>query len=812
MRRHRVTVVNYSLSVVAAALVLSASSCSFNGGAALEAPLASAQRTEAAGLTQEASVACRPQECFGSAIALLRSGEADRAKLGLTELADRYPDTVWAARASFVLADLAIEEGSREALGLLEDASTLTDIGDYILLNKARALKNSGLLEESLAAYGSMDTLYPDSVLRAEARFRRAVALMEAGDYARARRAFSDFIKDFPENILVPDALLDSAVSSIVLDEAAEAVKAANAMLVRYPAHPLARYAESIASRLKKDASAPELTMEERSMRADRLFANARYNDAAAEYAYIAKNAGERERQRSTFRLALSQVRLKKYDLAEKTLNGYLGLREPDREREALYWLAFTAARQGKEELLGETGKRLWVKYPKSAERARAMLLLANLYQGRSRQDKAVSIFRQVVNEFRETDAADDALWSIGWSAYRAARYPEAFKSFQSYRDANPKGKRKGQFLYWSGRSLEKTGRGKEAADYYNRVCAEDPAYYCQMSRGRLDALNGNNLKAALTPLEPMAPNGEQTVDLPAGAASNEDLRSDGRREAADDRGAEAQEGPGGSELSLDVHYLAARELLILALPASASKEISVLTSRYTDDPESLQDLADLFYQAEDYYSALRIYHNYLSKTDPRGRPDAAAGLRAYSFPPGLVESVRLKAPAGVDPCLVAAVMREESSFNPKAVSVTGALGLMQIMPSTGIFVAKELGRDGFEPRDLLNPETNIRIGSWYLGYLGRKYNNDIVLTIAGYNAGPGAVKRWRETLPSEFDEFIESIPYTETRNYAKRVLKSYNEFRKASETALRQGAARPDILIQKKSPAAFGRTDKERS
>ncbi|MBI5587005.1 MAG: transglycosylase SLT domain-containing protein [Deltaproteobacteria bacterium] len=811
MRRHRVTVVNYSLSVVATALALSASSCSFNRGAALEVPATAAQRTEAAGLTQEVDGACRPQECFGSAIALLRSGEAERAKLGLTELADRYPDTVWAARASFVLADFAIEEGSREALGLLEDASTLTDIGDYILLNKARALKNSGLLDASLAAYGSLDTLYPDSVLRAEARFRKAVALMEAGDYTRARRAFSDFIRDFPDNILVPDALLDSAVSSIVLNETTEAVKAANAILVRYPAHPLARYAESIVSRLKKDASAPELTTEERFMRADRLFANARYNDAAAEYAYIAKNAGERERQRSTFRLAVTQVRLKKYDLAEKTLNGYLGLREPEREREALYWLAFTAARQGKEELLGDTGKRLGVKYPKSAERARAMLLLANLYQGRARQDKAVSIFRQVVNEFGETDASDEALWSIGWSAYRAGRYPEAFKSFQSYRDTNPKGKRKGQFLYWSGRSLEKTGRGKEAAAYYNRVCAADPAYYCQMSRGRLDAINGINIKAALTPPEPMAPNGAQTADVTAEAQRNDDFYADGRNERTDDRGADPQEDP-RSELSLDVHYLAARELLILALPASASKELSVLTSMYTDDPESLQDLAGLFYQAEDYYSALRIYYDYLSKTDPHERTDAATELRAYSFPPGLVESVRHKAPAGVDPCLVAAVMREESSFNPKAVSVTGALGLMQIMPSTGMFVAKELGRAGFEPKELLNPETNIRIGSWYLWYLGRKYNNDIVLTIAGYNAGPGAVKRWQETLPSEFDEFIESIPYTETRNYAKRVLKSYNEFRRASGTAFRQGAAIPDILIQKKSPAAFGRADKERS
>lgn len=799
-------VLQYILIVTALALMLSASSCSLHRGAVPGTTATAAAVSRAAAGAQEIPGMCGPEDCFGSALALLRSGDAWAGRLRLTELADRYPDTVWGARASYLLAGYAIEEGSREALALLDDAGSLTDIGDYILFNRALAFKNLGLLDASLAAYDSIPVQYPDSPLNSEARFRKASALMEAGFYARARTVFSAFIKDHPESALVPEALLDVAISSVVLDEKAEAAKAANRILLSYPAHPTAKYAVALVSELRKSLEFPELTLEERFKRAERLFSHARYNEAIAEYSYLSKNAGERDRQRSTLKLAVCEARLKRYDLAEKALKDYLESRNPEKESEALYWLALAAARQGKEDLLVGSVRSLSVKYPKSTERARALLLLANLYGGRGLKDKAAFVLRQVAGEFKNTEAGDEALWSIGWSAYRAGRYSEALETFGPYGEANPKGRQRGQFLYWSGRSLEKTGMKKEAAFEYNRVCASGPAYYCQMARGRLDMINGGR-REAFAPFKVEDPGAAGPDPAGLGAQKNEDPYGEGAIVWANDGTAE-NAGPvearedAESELSLDTRYLAARELLILGLDNLASKELSVLTKRYPDDPEALVELAGLFYQAGDYYRSMRIYYQYLSKVDPDERTDAAIELRAYSFPPGLVESVRLKAPAGVDPYLVAAVMREESSYNPGAVSVTGALGLMQIMPSTGRFVARELGQGDFEPRELLNPETNIRMGSWYLGYLAKKFNKDMVLTIAGYNAGPGAVRKWVETLPPEFDEFIESIPYAETRNYAKKVLKSYAEFRRAPAAPQRQGAIRPGAIMRKGAPA----------
>ena len=105
----------------------------------------------------------------------------------------------------------------------------------------------------------------------------------------------------------------------------------------------------------------------------------------------------------------------------------------------------------------------------------------------------------------------------------------------------------------------------------------------------------------------------------------------------------------------------------------------------------------------------------------------------------------------------------------------------MQLMPETAKGLSRQAGNDGFTLEDLFDPSVNIGLGSRYLSSLLARFDNDVVLAIAGYNAGPEAVSRWALSSPSEYDEFIESIPYRETRNYAKRVLRSYGEYMRLS-------------------------------
>ncbi|MFC1478576.1 transglycosylase SLT domain-containing protein [Candidatus Margulisiibacteriota bacterium] len=130
----------------------------------------------------------------------------------------------------------------------------------------------------------------------------------------------------------------------------------------------------------------------------------------------------------------------------------------------------------------------------------------------------------------------------------------------------------------------------------------------------------------------------------------------------------------------------------------------------------------------------------------------------------------------GMDPHFVAAIMREESRFNPAAVSRCGAIGLMQLMPKTAQQLARETRRGKVSKNRLFNPYFNLQLGIRYLQKLKKRYFIDDVSILAGYNAGPNAIWKWKKRFSwiRDEDEFIERMPYRETRNYVKKVLRSY--------------------------------------
>lgn len=133
----------------------------------------------------------------------------------------------------------------------------------------------------------------------------------------------------------------------------------------------------------------------------------------------------------------------------------------------------------------------------------------------------------------------------------------------------------------------------------------------------------------------------------------------------------------------------------------------------------------------------------------------------------------------GLDPLLLAAIIKTESNFHPLATSPKGARGLMQIMPKTGAWVAEEVGIEHFHADILYDPETNICVGAWYLSDLFREFNGDIVLVLAAYNGGRGNVKKWlAEQKNKNSSSLPEQFPFPETRNYVKKVLYTYKIYK----------------------------------
>lgn len=126
------------------------------------------------------------------------------------------------------------------------------------------------------------------------------------------------------------------------------------------------------------------------------------------------------------------------------------------------------------------------------------------------------------------------------------------------------------------------------------------------------------------------------------------------------------------------------------------------------------------------------------------------------------------------DTALIMAIIREESHFNPDAQSGAGAVGLMQLMPETAHEVGEKSGYQ-FNTSDLFNPELNIKIGNIYYSQLRNSLENKDISAVAAYNGGIGSVQKWKDVLKySDTDEFVEQIPYDETKNYVYKVMKSY--------------------------------------
>ena len=135
-----------------------------------------------------------------------------------------------------------------------------------------------------------------------------------------------------------------------------------------------------------------------------------------------------------------------------------------------------------------------------------------------------------------------------------------------------------------------------------------------------------------------------------------------------------------------------------------------------------------------------------------------------------------------LDPYFVAAVINTESGFDAEASSNRGAMGLMQVMPETGEWIAGKLGIDNFSSDMLLDPETNIRMGCWYLDFLGERFSGEEVI-MAAYNAGHGKVQQWLEDPQYSSDgKTLDNIPFEETDNYVKKVTKAYEEYKKHYE------------------------------
>lgn len=712
------------------------------------------------------------QDQLKAAIRLKEEGRVSEAATVLKDLRAENGGTVWAKRASFLLGVYPL---GPQAHAYLEEAASIDDIRDYALYYLAGSFRNVKDYRKAASYYDTLIKDYPGSALLPAALFEKAAALDESGDSTAARAALKDFMRMYPGHKLTPDALFRIAQYSIKTGDQSGALAPLKRILVEYPAHPAAQDARISLQKIRLGPTiVPAYTMEERGQRAQRLFDAGRYSDALAEFTYIARHGGHEQKSDASVMAVLTLTRLKNYEKAQKAAMDYLSSKNSGacrKEPEALYLLSLASLRRGDSETLVKTEKKLIEKYPLRKETAEAIFLAGRAYEDAGETEKAMAAYRRVSEGYSGAMAAMNSYWRLGWINYTSGRYDEALKSFSAYLQSPGTVKNADQFIYWRARTLERLGRALEADDEYSRACREFPfSYYCRMAQERIAGLGPDKTADSNDDTNDSGDSVDDEDEGTGGEASSDSAVAAEVPSGAQDGAIEARK-----ELSADRHYRAAIELTSLGLADMAGPELDLLFDKYKDDIPALVELAGLYYDCGDYYRALRSFKRFYAVSGALSLP---AQMQKAAYPQGVIDRIEKTVDPGyADPYLVASIMREESAFNPKAVSWAGAMGLMQIMPRTAELIAKELGADYGGSSELFTPELNTRFGAWYLGSLSKKFNNDIVLTIAGYNAGPIAAAKWSGQRPMDADEFIENIPYQETRNYVKRVLNSYSRF-----------------------------------
>ena len=220
-------------------------------------------------------------------------------------------------------------------------------------------------------------------------------------------------------------------------------------------------------------------------------------------------------------------------------------------------------------------------------------------------------------------------------------------------------------------------------------------------------------------------------------------------------------------------------ELLALGLTAEAGWELDELAGRYAGDPARLAGLALAEHQRG--LEALALVQAQVAVDAAGVAPqEAPAALQKLLYPiPYADVLVAQSGKHGVDPLLFAALVRQESHFDPRAKSLANALGLTQVVPPTAREIAGALGRTNFQVEDLYKPSVSLEFGAFYFGQRLKRFGGALFPSLAAYNAGDGSADRWiRDFGLDDADLFAERIPYSETNHYLKVIFENYGLYR----------------------------------
>jgi soluble lytic murein transglycosylase len=638
-----------------------------------------------------------------------------------------------------------------EALPLLAAGGLAnTPLAPYSAYYTGIAYLNLSRAAEARTVFARLRSEKPAGFLSEAAALREAETALAQEDFAGAATLYEELSR---RRTSAPDAvLLALGRAQAAAGDKAKAAETFGRLYYEFPLSDLAATAETELDGLRDLRPSRESPARFKLDlgRAERLFGARRYSAARDAFQALRPLASGDDAELTALRIAESDNYLRRYRQACDGLRPYL--ESASRKAEAQFFYLTALRELGEHDEFVERSRALVAAFPESSWAEEALNNLATHYILVDDDDQADSVFRELYAKFPKGAHAERAAWKAGWWAYKHARYQEAVAFFEGTAASFPRSDYRPAYLYWSARAREASGDKANAASLM-RIVGNDylNSYYGRLALKRLGA---TGLKA----------DAEPAAGQPA------------RREADAAAGRLATAEPAGREAAAELIRL----LVSLELYDAARDEILFAQRNGSDSPALNATLAWVYNRLGDYRRGIvamkRAYPTYMS-AEAAGLP---ADLLRVIFPIDYWPLIRRYAPAnGLDPYLVAALINQESSFLADAKSTANAIGLMQLLPSTGRRYARALRIKRYSTGSLARPEINIQLGTAYFADLVKRMGG-VHYALASYNAGPHRLSAWTAERPGlEREEFIDDIPFPETQTYVKKILGTAEDYRR---------------------------------
>jgi len=678
-----------------------------------------------------------------------------------------FPKTTAGSLAKIVHARIRLNAKDFTGAAALLDSSAFreyTVIGDYALWMRADALMQANRRVEARSAYEQLARNYPNSLRAREAMLNDALLLLQDSQVAAIPLAVKDL------------STKDDAAALLLTAKAYEQTGNPTSALANYrriyffaPASADSAGAASEISRL--GSTLAPATTEEAQTRAEKLFAAKRYAEAYDAYTTAFTTFPNTGNSTVQAHRVIAAANARKYPEATAALNASPGPTGEARA-EAMFNLALSYGRAKQWAQARSAADDLRKQFPNSAWATRAFVQLGQAAENNKDDVNASYFYRAAVNFYPGNAEVTPAQFYLAWQAHEAKNFNESSRLLTEHLAvyAGNNSDFRGKAAYWAARDSERAGKLAEARAIYQGLQARyDANWYGYLAKQRLDTMNRNGN----VPQKDFA--GDSQIGRAVANLQTVTVAEETRWPSDDEHRGEndPRDRPGYAIGRAD-------QLWTIGTDDWALEELAVVSSIAPSSPRINLAIAKIYRAENDNVQALnylkRSYPDYSQMKPEEMRPDEWDVF----YPLQYWDIIKQESGArGLDPYQVAGLIRQETVFNPRAVSSARAYGLMQVIVPTGIATAKRIGVDrAITMESLFEPRLNIQLGTAYLKDQIEKYGR-IEYVAAAYNAGPNRVVQWRASLPLQIDEWQEAVPFRETRLYIQGVVRNTLQYKR---------------------------------